>query len=211
MVASSELRRHLKTKLPDYMIPSAFVTIAALPLTPNGKLDQQALPEFEETQQRGSDRYVPPRNELEKSLIQIWTEVLKVEEIGVLDNFFDLGGHSLLAAKVIARVRRYLGVEVPLRILFEEPTVAGLASSLANARADSVITNSPTVLGRSGRSKREQLEARLRALSDDEIDALLTAALAHREEAEGQLIWAQSMECEQSGDAECESELPKPK
>jgi amino acid adenylation domain-containing protein len=182
VVASSELRRHLKTKLPDYMIPSAFVTIAALPLTPNGKLDQQALPEFEETQQRGSDRYVPPRNELEKSLIQIWTEVLKVEEIGVLDNFFDLGGHSLLAAKVIARVRRYLGVEVPLRILFEEPTVAGLASSLANARADSVMPSYPTVLGRSGRQKREQLEARLRALSDDEIDALLIAALARRKE-----------------------------
>jgi amino acid adenylation domain-containing protein len=182
VVAPSELRRHLKNKLPDYMIPSAFVTIAALPLTPNGKLDQQALPEFDETQQLGSDRYVPPRNELEKSLIEIWTEVLNVKEIGVLDNFFDLGGHSLLAAKVIARVRRYLGIEIPLRILFDEPTVAGLASSLTNSEADNLMPNYPTMLGRSGRQKREHLEARLRALSDDEIDALLIAALARREE-----------------------------
>ena len=125
-VVQSELRRHLKTKLPDYMVPSTFVTMDALPLTPNGKLDQRALPAFDLARPQTPRDHVPPRNELEETLVEIWAEVLKIEKIGVLDNFFELGGHSLLAAKVIARVRKYLGVEVPLRDLFEEPTVAGL-------------------------------------------------------------------------------------
>ena len=179
-VTHSELRRDLRSKLPDYMVPSAFVTLTALPLTPNGKLDRKALPALDTTQRGVLDGYVPPRSELEKSLLEIWTEVLDVEKIGVFDNFFELGGHSLLATKVIARVRKYLGVEVPMRGLFEEPTVAGLANFIANASGDAIIRSYPIALERSGRRKREQLQTRLRALSDEEIDALLTAALAQR-------------------------------
>jgi acyl carrier protein len=160
------------------MIPSAFVTVDALPLNPNSKLDQRALPEFDPALLQPHHGYIAPRSELEENLVKIWTEVLDVEKIGVLDNFFELGGHSLLAAKVIARVRKYLGVEMPMRSMFEAPTVADLAAALPKARADGRL--SPTIVpGRFGQN-REQLETRLRALSDEEIDALLTAALANR-------------------------------
>lgn len=178
-VVYSNLRRHLKTRLPDYMIPSAFVTVDALPLNPNGKLDQRALPAFDPARPQPLHGYIAPRNELEENLVKIWTEVLNVEKIGVLDNFFELGGHSLLAAQIVARVRKYLGVEIPMRSMFEEPTVADLAAALPKARADG--RPSPTIVpGRFGRQTREQLETCLRALSDEEIDALLTAALANR-------------------------------
>jgi amino acid adenylation domain-containing protein len=182
-VIHSELRRHLKTKLPDYMVPSAFVTMDALPMTPNGKLDRRALPAFDPARSQTADGYVAPRNELEETLIKIWAEVLKIERIGVLDNFFELGGHSLLAAQVIARVRKYVGVEVPVRSLFEEPTVAALASALARARVDGATPSTGIVPERSLQPRWEQLEARLRELSDEEIDALLTTALANRGQA----------------------------
>ena len=96
--------------------------------------------------------YVAPRNELEEKLVEIWVEVLKVERIGVLDNFFDLGGHSLMAAQVIARVRKHVGVEIPVRSLFEESTVATLAAAVARARADGVKPSAPIVPGRSTKS-----------------------------------------------------------
>ena len=179
-VVHSELRRYLKARLPDYMVPSVFVTIDALPMTPNGKLDQGALAELNPAGAQSSNGYVPPRNESEESLVRIWAEVLKVERIGVLDNFFELGGHSLLAAQVIARVRKHMGVEVPVRSLFEEPTVAALAKAVARARADGAASSAPIVSTRSAGRTREQLEARLRELSDEEIDALLSAALVDR-------------------------------
>jgi acyl carrier protein len=155
----------------------------ALPMTPNGKLDRRALPAFDPARSQTADGYVAPRNELEETLIKIWAEVLKIERIGVLDNFFELGGHSLLAAQVIARVRKYVGVEVPVRSLFEEPTVAALASALARARADGATPSTGIVPERSLQPRWEQLEARLRELSDEEIDALLTTALANRGQA----------------------------
>ena len=184
-VVQSELRRHLKIKLPDYMVPSAFVTMDALPMTPNGKLDQRALPGFDPLQT--SHGYVAPRNEVEETLVEIWAEVLKIERIGVLDNFFELGGHSLVAVQVIARVRKYMGVEVPVRSLFEEPTVAALANTLVRARVDGATPIAPIVPRRSARVTREQLETCLRELSDEEIDALLAKALANRRQT-GQLI-----------------------
>lgn len=179
-VVESELRRHLKTRLPDYMIPSAFVVMDALPMTPNGKLDQRALPAFDATRSRSPQSYVAPRNELEETLVEIWAEVLKIERIGVLDDFFELGGHSLLVAQVVARVRKYIGIEIPVRSMFEEPTVAGLAADLARVRAEGAPPSATILPRRSVRQTREQVEARLRELSDEEIDALLIAALANR-------------------------------
>jgi amino acid adenylation domain-containing protein len=179
-VVQSALRRHLKTKLPSYMVPSAFITIDTLPMTGSGKLDQRALPPFDPARQTG-DSYVAPRNELEKMLTDIWAEVLKIERIGVLDNFFELGGHSLLVAQVIARVRKYLGVEVTVRSLFEEPTVVGLAGAVERTRVNGALASTGIVPRPSARRARDQLETRLRELSDAEIDSLLTA-LAHRPE-----------------------------
>ncbi|HEV7508315.1 MAG TPA: non-ribosomal peptide synthase/polyketide synthase [Thermoanaerobaculia bacterium] len=120
------LRRSLRERLPEYMVPTVFVVLETLPLTPSGKVDRRALPEPE---RRGSDEsYLAPRTPVEEVLCAIWEEVLGAERVGVEDSFFELGGHSLLATQVISRLRTALSVELPLRSLFEKPTVAGLAS-----------------------------------------------------------------------------------
>ncbi len=132
--STGELRSYLKEKLPEYMVPGVFVILDALPLTPNGKVNRRALPAPDEARPELEQQYVTPRNAVEEVMAGIWAEVLKVEEIGIHDNFFDLGGHSLLATQVVSRVRTALQVELPLRALFEEPTVAGLAKRVDEAR-----------------------------------------------------------------------------
>jgi amino acid adenylation domain-containing protein len=121
------LRQHLQEKLPEYMVPSAFVTMEALPLSPNNKVDRRALPPPELWKDALTPEYVAPRTPTEQKLAEIWAEVLKVNQVGVYDNFFELGGHSLLATRVIARIRESLGIELPVRSLFESPTLGGLA------------------------------------------------------------------------------------
>ncbi|HIP97643.1 MAG TPA: amino acid adenylation domain-containing protein, partial [Anaerolineae bacterium] len=132
----SELRDFLKEKLPEYMVPSAFVTLEALPLTPSGKVDRRALPAPDGARPELEGAFVAPRTPVEKELAGIWTQVLGVERVGIYDNFFDLGGHSLLATQVISRVRTTYQVDLPLRRLFETPTVAGLAALIAQSLAE---------------------------------------------------------------------------
>jgi amino acid adenylation domain-containing protein/FkbM family methyltransferase len=128
------LRRHLRRVLPEHMVPAALVPVEALPLTANGKLDRTALPAPEHG--AAEDAYVAPRTPLEAELAAIWAEVLRLDTVGVEASFFDLGGHSLLATRVVSRVRESLGVEVPLRALFEGPSVAGLAARVEELRRD---------------------------------------------------------------------------
>jgi acyl-coenzyme A synthetase/AMP-(fatty) acid ligase/acyl carrier protein len=125
--ADGELRAHLKRRLPDYMLPSAFVPLAALPLTTSGKIDRRRLAEIDVAAPRGGGEYEEPRTPAEKLLAGIWRDLLGAERVGVRDNFFALGGHSLLAARLMAEVSKVFGVQVGLRSIFEEPTVAGLA------------------------------------------------------------------------------------
>jgi amino acid adenylation domain-containing protein len=129
-----QLRRFLETRLPEYMLPAAFVLLDALPLTPSGKLDRRALPSPDHARPEQAQALVAPRTPAEEVLVSIWASVLGVEQVGIHDNFFALGGHSLLATQVIARVRESFQVALPLRALFEAPTVAGLAAHIATAR-----------------------------------------------------------------------------
>jgi acyl-coenzyme A synthetase/AMP-(fatty) acid ligase/acyl carrier protein len=126
---ATQLRSYLQERLPDYMVPSAIVILDALPLTRNGKLDTAALPSLDSIEP--AHALVAPRNAIEQGLVDIWRQVLRVEQVGIEDNFFDLGGHSLLATQVISRIRSTFHVQLPLRSLFDTPTVAGLAQQIA--------------------------------------------------------------------------------
>ena len=133
-VTISALRDFLKEKLPEYMVPSAFVFLDSLPLTPNGKLDRAALPQPDQTRPELRVAFIAPRTPVEALLAKIWAEVLNLERVGIHDNFFELGGHSLLATQVVSRVRQAFQMELPLRSLFEIPTVAGLAECIEEIR-----------------------------------------------------------------------------
>jgi len=124
------LRKYLTARLPHYMVPAAFVLMPELPLTANGKIDREALPLVTSDQARPSGGSTVPRTATERTLAAIWTELLKVEQVGVEDDFFELGGHSLLAIQLVSRVRDTFGVDLPLRNLFEHPTVAKLAEAI---------------------------------------------------------------------------------
>ncbi|WP_043594134.1 jagaricin-like haemolysin non-ribosomal peptide synthetase HmlG [Chromobacterium haemolyticum] len=126
-----ELRRHLAARLPDYMLPAAFVTLDKLPLTHSRKLDWRALPEPGQSEQGGVDAGAPPRSRAESEVARIWGEVLGAGGLGREQNFFEAGGHSLLATRVMSRLRAEFGVELPLRTLFEHPTVAEFAVALS--------------------------------------------------------------------------------
>ncbi|HCF1766857.1 TPA: non-ribosomal peptide synthetase, partial [Pseudomonas aeruginosa] len=154
------LKSALKASLPEYMVPTQWVFLAALPLTPNGKLDRKALPapDASDSQQQ----YVAPATELERTLAAIWADVLKLERVGMADNFFELGGHSLLATQVLVRVREQLGLEMALKELFEFPVLTDLARQLEGR--GSVSASLQDELAKS-------LEA-LKRLTTEEIDAL---------------------------------------
>jgi acyl carrier protein len=121
------LRRFLQGKLPDYMVPAAFVPLEALPLTANGKIDRRQLPDPTSDRPDLSAAYIPPQTEIEQKIAGVWQEVLGVETVGVFDNFFDLGGNSLLAMQVYDRLREELRADFALVDLFRYPTVSALA------------------------------------------------------------------------------------
>jgi amino acid adenylation domain-containing protein len=125
----SALRSYLKAHLPDYMVPSAIGTLPAFPLTPNGKVDRARLPSPDAVAKERTG-FEAPRTPAEVAMAEIWAEVLGVQPVGIHDDFFELGGHSLLATRVVSRVRQALGFDVPLRLLFESPTVADLCRHL---------------------------------------------------------------------------------
>lgn len=128
-------RDFLQQKLPEYMVPTTFVPLAALPLTPNGKIDRQALPAPHQGRPALENTFVAPHTPVEAEVARIWAEVLRLDRVGIHDNFFQLGGHSLLAAQVIYRLREIFLTELPLPSLFEAPTVAGVAAVIECAQS----------------------------------------------------------------------------
>jgi amino acid adenylation domain-containing protein len=163
VISTQELRAYLLTVLPDYMVPSAFVVMESLPISPNGKVDRRSLP-VPELSDLTSELSAAPRTPEEQQLAAIWCEVLNLPQIGIHDDFFALGGHSLLATQLMSRVSRDLGVDIPLRKLFEQPTVAGLAEVIANERLTSADEDALA-----------DLLQRIEGLTDYEIQALLVA------------------------------------
>lgn len=135
--AVDELRGHLKRQVPEYMLPDSFVILDTLPLTSNGKIDRRKLASVS-TREGHRDDFVPPRTELEVKLAGLWAEVLSVERVSVNDNFFDLGGHSLLATRLMFKVRELFDVELPVRALFEAPTLAGFAVVIVQHQAEQI-------------------------------------------------------------------------
>ncbi|HEX7239689.1 MAG TPA: amino acid adenylation domain-containing protein, partial [Longimicrobiaceae bacterium] len=139
-VTPAELRAYLATRLPEYMVPGAFVVLEAFPLTPSGKIDRRALPAPDASD---GEAYAPPRTPAEEVLAGIYAGVLGRERVGARDGFFALGGHSLLATRAMSRIREAFGVEVPLRVLFEVPTVAALAERVEELRGSGAATPPP--------------------------------------------------------------------
>ena len=133
---TQEFRSFLRSKLPDYMVPSAFVFLGSLPLTPNGKVDRNALPVPQRGRFELDENFTAPRNLIEEIVAGIWAEVLKLDQVDVYDNFFDVGGHSLLATQVVSRLNQAFQLELPLRNLFESPTVAALAERIDELRCN---------------------------------------------------------------------------
>ncbi len=159
---TKDLRAFLKQKLPEFMVPSAFVLLDAWPMTPSGKVDRRALPAPDGSRLDQGQVYVAPRNPVEQQLAETWAQVLGVERVGIHDNFFELGGHSLLATQLASRLRESFEVEVPLRRLFETPTIAHLSLLIAQ-----------TQIAQEDEEDIDALLAELEELSDDDVQGLL--------------------------------------
>ncbi|RUS95287.1 hypothetical protein DSM106972_090630 [Dulcicalothrix desertica PCC 7102] len=158
------LRDNLKQKLPEYMVPSAFVLLDSLPLTPNGKVNRRALPAPDQTRLELAETYVAPRSEIEQTIATVWQEILQLKKVGIHDNFFNLGGHSLIATQIVSRLSDVFQVNIPLRSLFEFPTVAGLSIA--------VVQNQ---LKQGNIEDIGQFLVDIKDLSEDEIESMLTS------------------------------------
>jgi acyl carrier protein len=161
---TAELRQHIKESLPDYMVPSAFITLDALPLTTSGKLDRRALPAPENLRVELNETFVAPRNPAERELSDIWRELLKVERVSVHDNFFDLGGHSLLLTRLVSRIRASFQLNLPMRVLFSAPTLAEMTQAVIAAQTTQADSDELAIMLRE-----------LRQLSSEEVRTLLEA------------------------------------
>jgi natural product biosynthesis luciferase-like monooxygenase protein len=157
----ASLRELIREKLPEFMIPAIFIKLAEFPLTPNGKIDRKNLPQPGETDIR-SKVYIAPENITEEMLAKLWSELLRVEKVGTTDNFFDLGGHSLLATLLLSRIQKTFSVELPLRIIFEKPTVADQADLIIKSQVQNL-----------GEDSFAQLSEEIADLSEEEIMLLL--------------------------------------
>jgi acyl carrier protein len=192
--SARELRRYIRTKLPEHMVPASFVKLEALPLLSSGKVNRRALATMQGIS-LAEQGIVAPRTVVEQKLAEMWAEVLKVKEVGVDQNFFELGGHSLLVLQVMARIRREFDVELGVRTMFEEPTIAGLGIEVEKARALGMKSRTPALERRPrpapANASREALLAQLDTLSADDVETLLKRVLEAKLSTEAEAFSAE--------------------
>jgi acyl carrier protein len=186
--SAGEMRRYLRTKLPEHMVPAGYWGVERLPLLPSGKVNRGALAESGAKPLVDREELGEPRNEVEAKLAEIWRELLEVEQVGMEQNFFELGGHSLLVLQVTARIRRIFEVELMVRSVFEAPTIAGLALEVEKARALGQKARTP-ISQRSRHSaaadaSQDELLVQLEKLSAEEARNLLRTLLDEKQNYE---------------------------
>jgi acyl carrier protein len=177
--SAGELRRYLRAKLPEHMVPAGYWKVDALPLLSSGKVNRSAVAACGGKLLVDKEELAGPRNEVEAKLAEIWRELLEVEQVGMEQNFFELGGHSLLVLQVTARIRRVFEVELAVRSVFDAPTIAGLALEVEKAQATGLKARAPILQSRprNGAVSREALLAQLDNLSSAELQSLLQRVL----------------------------------
>ncbi|MBV9386823.1 MAG: amino acid adenylation domain-containing protein [Chroococcidiopsidaceae cyanobacterium CP_BM_ER_R8_30] len=173
-----QLRSHLNHKLPEHMLPAAFVVLESFPLTPNGKINRRALPKPDHT--RSTKAATLPRSQVEQTLTEIWCDVLSLKQISIDDNFFELGGHSLLATRLVSRIRDTFEIELPLRSLFETPTIDKLATEIERLQNSSVQSKLPAILPLSREAYRIKLSYSLYEAPKDCADSNLELNHPHK-------------------------------
>ncbi|MEP7339451.1 MAG: amino acid adenylation domain-containing protein, partial [Acidobacteriota bacterium] len=178
-INSDDLRGFLRQRLPEYMLPAAFASIASLPLSPNGKVDRRALPKFDISLAASAADYAPPRTAVEAELVELWRDLLNLDRISIHHSFFAAGGHSLLATQLAFRIREAFGIELPLREIFESPTVAGLAAAIERSRQTNGKIEPARIqaVPRGARTLDELIEE-LNQLSEAEAQSLLATQVA---------------------------------
>jgi aryl carrier-like protein len=159
-VSLTDLRLYLFDSLPEHMVPSVLMPLEAMPLTRTGKIDRNMLPEPDDSRPQLEQEYVAPRDSIEETLAAIWIAILRLQRVGVHDNFFQLGGHSLLATQVISRVREVFQMDVPLRRLFETPTIAGFKQAIEQHSEQAALDD-------------DHLMAMVEQMSENEVEAML--------------------------------------
>ncbi|MGH9760903.1 MAG: phosphopantetheine-binding protein, partial [Blastocatellia bacterium] len=179
-ISAGDLRNFLSIRLPDYMVPSAIVLLEQMPLMSNGKVDRGALPVPEYTRDETQQPYTAPRNDAEVELAAIFREVLGVEMVGIDDNFFRLGGHSLSATRVMVRIRDAFHIDVPLRNLFETPTIAGLAAVLDKSEPMIEQDEPIEIISRQTAPEQKPLTSMLDDLSKEDLESLLAELAARK-------------------------------
>ena len=175
-----ELRRFMRSRLPEHMVPLDYLIVDAFPLLPSGKIDRKTLTSNTSARPIGDRAYVAPRTPTQERLAAIWCNLLKIERVGITDNFFELGGHSLMVMQVVARIRKELEVEIPIRILFEDPTIIGLAKEVEEAAAKGIKASAPISSFLLAQNTRDQLRLQVEKMPREELEEMLRQILKER-------------------------------
>jgi acyl carrier protein len=179
---ADELRQFMRSRLPEHMVPADYLVVDAFPLLPSGKVDRRTLALQTSARLIGDQGYVAPQTPTQERLAAIWRILLEVEDVGITDNFFQLGGHSLMVMQVVARIRKEFEVEVPIRTLFEDPTIKGLAREVEESKAKGIKAFAPISSYLHAQNNQDRLRVQVDKMSREELEELLRQVLKEKSE-----------------------------